>query len=611
MIGSTIDSLHSVPLGSVQQTLKTNLKLIKISNQLSENINLKSSTKTPKIAKKQASFSIDSTYSTSNSSSSDESSKNTKSLTANPVTTCKSSSYNQKEIYSCLNDTYDLLNKEILNDYFFIDNFTLEPTQTNINQITKQAGSTKPVNNNRYIELSEWNDGLNEWQLVQPYPSFKNYLNSYAKRKNTKLIEFDEDLGLYLPTIKPKQQEIIIQKPHQHNHSNYYTGKDTSSNLAPIHPNASLNTLNNNIASNKLIKELHKLVSSQSNQSYVQDVNRRANSASNKKYLPAKPAALPFFSANNLNPYAQLQLRSDELDRVKTNFSVLGNANAALNSNFRLDYKLLNQNTNRNLSQQHLTQINQISTIENFSNQDFRKNGLDYHFNVNLNKSFEYKDEQERELEENRQFLTNMMLIRKSDSDSSIKVPQTNNNLTSLNSISSRLLKVSPLNANTDPQSASSKQSKFYLGSEIDSGDQLINNELFNNQLMFLSNNLNSNNSNNNNTKHVQHQVKGLAKNYRVNQPNPQTSHTPLAIIKPLIVNTTNLNTVAQMHSGSNSGSTLTQSQKQNLLLETQSVSSQATNQNLDLNTMNSANSLPPIISGKRINLPLGPHRYL
>lgn len=399
-----------------------------------------------------------------------------------------------KDIYTCLHELDEQKSKEILDDYFYCDNFAFETNSNQVNGLKSNA--TKYRNKN--IEFGDWQDGLSEWKAIHAYPSFKQYIQTIkTKLKNKKNdLEFDAELGFLVPSFR---QKIVQQKPPVN-----------SSNMNP----ANLNTLNNSYASNKLIKELNRIASSQ-----IDPSRRSSSAASNRRCLSIKPAALPFSASNENNFYSNLQLRSDELDRVRNQ------------KNFRLDYKSLSSK----LAQEHLNNL---------------------HPNSNKANKLVSLDEVDK-LDSDEDLLSSNYTFHKSESDTLLKNSGfLINNNHSLNNISSKLLKVSSFSVNNQPLSANEilEKHKFYLDndfSEINQPFSKVNpykSKKVNNSLINKSSSVNTNSSN------------GM-----------YTHNSPKADSRSLEID------LSVTNSTSTPGAT----------------------------------SLPPIVSGKRINLPLGQHRYL
>lgn len=403
---------------------------------------------------------------------------------------CKSN-INVKEIYNCLHELDEQKSKEIWEDYLCNDNFVYE---ANLNQVITRPNVIRIKSKN--LELGDWQDGMNEWQAAHPYPSFKHYIQSLKiKLKNRKNdSEFDPELGFFVPQFKNK---IIQQKPPQN-----------SSNMN----SANLNILNNTYASNKLIKELNRIASSH------YDPSRRSNSAtSNKRCLTIKPAALPFHASNEDNFCSQLQLRSDELDRVRSQ------------KNFRVDYKSLNCK----LAQEHLNNL-----------QPSKANNL-----ISLDEIDKFGSEED--------FISSKNTFHKSESDNFLKNSgYLLNNNHSLNNINSKILKVSSFSVNNQPLNANEiiEKHKFYLDTDLN----------------------------------------------EINQ-----SFIKVNSYKTKKINSSPLNKSVGPNTNSN-----------NALYTHSSPKTDTKSLDIDLSVTNSAmtsgsTSLPPIVSGKRINLPLGQHRYL
>ncbi|CAF0761592.1 unnamed protein product [Brachionus calyciflorus] len=493
MLTTAIETIpKSVAL--TEPTLLSNLKLIKISDKI---YNTNSTPKKPiENLKKNV------ILSTSSESSMDETQNN-------EIDTNKcSSNINLKDIYNSLNEIDDSNTKEILNDYFFNDNFIYEP---NTNQTP--VSSTKPIlpkAKNRNFEFNEWYDGLCDWQTIHSYPSFKAYIQNFKNKLKNKRneLEFDQELGFYVPVFKLKPPQQLQQQQQQQQTQKIITNP------------ANLNTLNNMYASNKLMRELNKLAMNQS------EYGRRSSSAtSNKRCLSIKPAALPFSLSTENNFYSHLQIRSDELDRQKNQ-----------TKNYRLDYK----NLNAKLAQEHLSSVKATNQMY-----------------------YDQNDEDD---------MRNKFLYHKSESDTILKNFGSSsnsyllNNNHSLSNINSNVLRVSSLSVNNGNQLMSTNEilekHRFYLDNSDVMLNEQVNNEIMTNQMYLKSN---------------------YQKSKKIGANN-----------KPLGVNT-----------GSNSG----------LYLHNSPKSDVKNADGMELNVTNSMpssgnTSLPPIISGKRINLPLGQHRY-
>ncbi|RNA18120.1 hypothetical protein BpHYR1_022497 [Brachionus plicatilis] len=468
MLASAIEAIPSPRLADSSLISK----LIKIRSTIPEKIY--STSKRDNLSKKNV------VINTSTDSSMNETENSEQDVEAYGCT----SNLNVKEIYNCLHELDDQKSKEILDDYFYNDNFVYE---TNANQASGKSSQVKPKN--RAAEFGEWQDGLSEWQATHAYPSFKNYIQSikikFKNRKND--LEFDPELGFFVPSFRLK----VIQQKAPLNSSNMNS--------------ANFNTLNNPYASNKLLKELNRIALNQ------HDPSRRSSSAaSNKRCLSIKPASLPFSASNENNFYSQLQLRSDELDRARGQ------------KNFRLDYKSLSSK----LAQEHLSNL-----------QPIRPNQL-----VSL-------DEVDK-LDSDEDLMSSKYTFHKSDSDSLLKNSgYLVNNNHSLNNISSKLLKVSTFSVNNQPLSANEilEKHKFYLDSDFGEINQPC----------------------------------GKVNPYKCKKPN----HKPSGI------------------SGSSN----------NALYTHHSPKADTRSLDIDLSVTNSAvtsgsTTLPPIVSGKRINLPLGQH---
>jgi hypothetical protein len=288
--------------------------------------------------------------------------------------------------------------------------------------------------NFKNIDINEWYDGINEWSLAHPYPSLKKYSNSLVKRRNKRNdIEFDQEIGLHLPSTFKHRLQHIKQHHAQRLEQDDYLPPHIS--LNSNHSN--LNLLNNSEASNLLFKELHKLVSGQSsslnkgsngfqngssnlNSNYNNNHHHhqlsnnnqldpliRTNSGTNslsKKLLSIKPPSIPNnlinsqilnSNINNTNStanhiYSQLQLRSDELDRVKTHVSSSSTQNKLNNSNSSSLLQLTDFLKNTSTKVAKPPQTNHVN--EQYSSDDIsllnlnRKSG---NYNI-MNSSFEF-----------------------------------------------------------------------------------------------------------------------------------------------------------------------------------------------------------------------------
>lgn len=493
MLTSALETITSVGIAE-SPLVQSNVTLIKISNQKPDK-HYSSSKKNPK--EKHV------IISTSSESSIDDTNDNEEQTMCAQKQTCSALTVNTRDIYNGLNEIDESNTKEIINDYFFNDNFVYDPNAAPPKALVQKTKK-------REVDFNDWHDGLCEWQAIHAYPSFKNYVQNFKsklKNKRNDTIEFDQELGFFVPNFKSKQ---VLQKPASNSYTNTNTITSISTNANP----AQLNTINNPYASNKLIKELNKIASSQ------YDTNRRSASAtSNKRCISIKPAALPFSNSNpnDTTMYNHFQLRSDELDRVR---------NQSSQKNFRLDYKGLNANVNSKLAQEHsqLNKANQLCLVDDMT---------------------KYEEED----------LKSKYLMHKSESDSILKNPSfLLNNNHSLNNIGPKVLKVSSLSVNNSSQALTTNEilekHKFFIDNEY--SEQVNNNEVFVNQIYYRS--------------------------------NKNKKHSPLNN-KPLIVNTSPKN------DGKNSD------------LEICANSSAP--------PITGSTTLPPIISGKRINLPLGQHRYL
>jgi hypothetical protein len=138
-----------------------------------------------------------------------------------------------------------------------ITNNQLTNINNNLNKITVFWENSS----NKLILFNDWNDGFNEWHPMHPYPPLKSYLISLNKRRNAKHrieIEFDEQLGLYLPTFKIIQKQLQLQQQLQHQQQEQLQQLQQQS-LNTYHHHVSAYSSQNH-PSTRLIKELHKLV---------------------------------------------------------------------------------------------------------------------------------------------------------------------------------------------------------------------------------------------------------------------------------------------------------------------------------------------------------------
>ena len=253
--------------------------------------------------------------------------------------TCKSSNYDMKNIYNSLNEIDDQFQKEILNDYFYNDSYMLDSSNNGSNSIPQNSAVLKTplseINNNtnnnnfktplnKLLTFNEWNDDLNEWSYGHPYPSLKNYVNSLNKRRFRKTdIEFDEDLGIFVPIFKPQ-----FQNPQLNSTSNI-------NQMAQKLPNSS---------NHRFMKELHKIVNGSSNQSNKKEYPFNSGSQNNlvgetaQNNQPLKPSRNNSsnikrtfiiktnpFSTNSIECYPntpflmtnQIPIKNDENERIK------------------------------------------------------------------------------------------------------------------------------------------------------------------------------------------------------------------------------------------------------------------------------------------------------
>jgi hypothetical protein len=128
-------------------------------------------------------------------------------------TICKSSTHDIEILVNNLFECDEKLNRNSINDYYSADNFMQQPNLVDLNnQNTNQTSLS-----NRYINCTEWNEGLNPWQQTHPYPYYINYINLLNRKRNRRFdIEFDESLGLFVPNadnIPAATNENYQQRP--------------------------------------------------------------------------------------------------------------------------------------------------------------------------------------------------------------------------------------------------------------------------------------------------------------------------------------------------------------------------------------------------------------
>ena len=113
-------------------------------------------------------------------------------------TICKASSNDVDILINNLHDFDEKFNRNIINDYYSTDNYMIQPLLTELNNNNNNVINAPP---NRYVNCAEWSEGINSWQHIQPYSYYINYVNLISrKRSNRKYeIEFDEPLGLFVP----------------------------------------------------------------------------------------------------------------------------------------------------------------------------------------------------------------------------------------------------------------------------------------------------------------------------------------------------------------------------------------------------------------------------
>lgn len=199
---------------------------------------------------------------------------------------------NVKEIYSKLIEIDDQHNRDVVYEVLFSDNVNLEvqnridcSTQpanstmtattstnagSNVNNkqtiaANKQAAATAPqapvvpVFSNRMLDFSDWNDGIGEWNFVNPYPCMRNYVSGLGKRRsrNKDPIDFDEELGMFVPaSIKPKPV-VVVQPPAAVQQISHYSSQTSSKHLDSLEQHAASSFENVGNIANKSIPPLN------------------------------------------------------------------------------------------------------------------------------------------------------------------------------------------------------------------------------------------------------------------------------------------------------------------------------------------------------------------
>jgi hypothetical protein len=516
---------------------------------------------------------------------------------------CKSSGYNIKDIYNNLLDIDEKLNKELINDYFCSDNYQLEPNLTQQPSATltstlannklvimwnNQKKGTRNNSNNRSIEFNDWNDGLCEWQLTHPYPTLKNYITSLNKRKSNKL-EFDHEIGFYLPNKKEttniKKENNNSTSANQQNMENHSTNQSDQSNLN-VPNKAHLNSLNNEYASTRLLNELQKLVKNSSKLNEIKYINTtEAESSTNgtkhnvKKDNDVKETTSPtqniYKNHENLSNliHSHLQLRSDELDRFITINNNISHTNTKTNGKSKLnEVNIFNQNKlNSSIETNSSSELNVelesglVNTILKNKKNILKPLNTSFEFNESSNVASMNSNNNNLDIQVN-------SYINKNAKAFKLNTAQSNNNShSSLSSLSNSNIKNLNNNSNLDGFLSSSNQYEPTSNNNSSASNKLLqkqNQNKTNLKSTPSTASVTSNNSNQNN----------LVKQYSLNGLSTYTQR-----LNPLSENN-------KSQLSSNSSAPL------------------MTTTNFDMIT---TTSLPPIISGKRINLPLGPHRYL
>ena len=134
---------------------------------------------------------------------------------------CKSSSTDTDLLINNLHDCDEKFNRNLINDYYSVDNYTIQPLLSDLNSNNNNVNTNNNISSNRYVNCAEWSEGINSWQYIQPYSYYINYVNLInRKRTNRRFeIEFDEPLGLFIPikTDNSSANDNYQPRPQQQN----------------------------------------------------------------------------------------------------------------------------------------------------------------------------------------------------------------------------------------------------------------------------------------------------------------------------------------------------------------------------------------------------------
>ena len=550
-----------------------------------------------------------------------------------------------------MHDVDDRLNRDVIIDYLFNDNYTLDPQTQSQTQpvaiptatVTTTSGPNSKVvvvwdsktsnrnsvynNTNRILQFNEWYDGISEWEPHHPYPYLKTYVNLLNKRKAKRHdIEFDEDMGLHLPSARQSLQANMASQQQQQQQLN-------NPNLA----SSALRQVNNPVSNRLFMKELNKLASNnqQPKRQSSANLKRSTSTVIRDDYL--KDTA-PFtddmivvnMKKQDLFDLSQLQLRSDDLDRTK----ILGNnnpsdlaqavqsttSNATQSSNNRnqqphhnrlnrLHYQLVHQQsdptsiTGYDLEDSSLIQIQKLvpanGTAASSSNSGggAKKNLFsNFSFEETINEA--YSDVMMGELNG-----TNIKVYKKPPINA-LQVSSLNTSANSANSQhqvqpSKGGYRFSPAGSSTannlniivteaTPSTSNSNSSSKYVSPQNFAEAPADTNQ-FTSQSSMCSNPSNKSNHHHHHHHHNRNNGGQPKNNY-----NFLTIHNKHQMQQNQLQQLAVSVTPAGIHQPPKASS-----------INSLMAGNGGMNSNIDLT------SLPPIISGKRINLPLGQHRYL
>jgi hypothetical protein len=226
-------------------------------------------------------------------------------------TICKASSNDVDILINNLHDFDEKLNRNVINDCYSSDNYMIQPLLTELNSNNNNNNNNNSLINvpsNRYVNCSDWSEGINSWQHIHPYSYYVNYVNLInRKRSNRKYeIEFDEPLGLFVPHKVENSSANDNYQPRPQNPINCttttapgYMREITRTNLGNSNQNK---VFHSNVIYDKSFLNITNIIAKRASSAHNNNTNMNIdNNSQNKIPITQRPPNNSLDISNNTN----------------------------------------------------------------------------------------------------------------------------------------------------------------------------------------------------------------------------------------------------------------------------------------------------------------------